>query len=57
MQLDIVGDSDTLFQDRNRDVLIAQEQLTKAERDLQEKRQHLLVLEQTHAPAFKRDNA
>ncbi|MGB0372226.1 MAG: chromosome segregation protein SMC [Opitutales bacterium] len=45
MQLDIVGDSDTLFQDRNRDVLIAQEQLTKAERDLQERRQHLLVLE------------
>ena len=45
MQLDIVGDSDTLFQDRNRDVLLAQEQLTRAERDLQEKRQHMLVLE------------
>ena len=45
MQLDLVGSSDEVFQEKNQELFEAQERLSRAENDLQDHKQKLLMLE------------
>ncbi len=45
LQLDLVGSSDAVFQEKSQDMFEAQEQLNRAENELQDHKQRLLLLE------------
>jgi len=45
LQLDIVGSSDEAFQEKSREMFEAQDKLNRVENELQDKKQHLLMLE------------
>lgn len=45
LQLNLVGTSDEAFQEKNREMFEAQERLSRAENELQDRKQHLLMLE------------
>ena len=49
MQLSLLGSSDAVFQDRNRELAVIEGELTKAEQQLSQERFHLLQLESTVA--------
>lgn len=49
MQLSLLGSSDAVFQDRNRELAVIEGELTKAEQQLSQEKFHLLQLESTVA--------
>jgi len=49
MQLSLLGSSDAVFQDRNRELAVLEGELTKVEQQLQQEKFHLLQLESTVA--------